>query len=176
RRNPRSGVRLRRQRGSDRARPGPTTNAGRTASRRRRLAGRARCWTRRSPRAELIARASSVPYIPGVASRPVKIALAALTVVLLLAGGSAAARVPARGPPRVWFAPLPPDLPEHAGGGSRDYMQLFRRGAKWQRAARHVKVFKIYSGWATDIARFSDLRRLILDLRRRKIALAAEVP
>src|SRR5262249_36144246 len=28
----------------------------------------------------------------------------------------------------------------------------------------------------TDIARFSDLRRLILDLRRRKIALAAEVP
>lgn len=105
-----------------------------------------------------------------------KIALAALTVVLLLAGGSAEARVTASSSPRVWFAPLPPDLPEHAGGGSRDYMQLFRRGAKWQRAARHVKVFKIYSGWATDIARFSDLRRLILDLRRRKIALAAEVP
>jgi hypothetical protein len=55
-------------------------------------------------------------------------------------------------------------------------MELFSRGAKWQRAAHNVKVFKIYSGWAADIARFSDLRRLILDLRRRKIALAAEVP
>jgi hypothetical protein len=39
-----------------------------------------------------------------------------------------------------------------------------------------VRVFKLYAGWATDVATRSQLRRVITDLRRRGIALAVETP
>ena len=53
-------------------------------------------------------------------------------------------------------------------------MSLFRRGAPWRHAARHVRVFKLYETWISNFATSGQLRRIVVDLRRRKIALAVE--
>jgi hypothetical protein len=56
-------------------------------------------------------------------------------------------------------------------------MALFRRGAHWAHAARHVRVFKLYGGWLLWAgATQSQLRRIMADLKRRHIALAVEAP
>jgi len=73
----------------------------------------------------------------------------------------------------VWFTPLPPS--NHPSGffGSTDYMSLFSLTAPWQHAASRVRVFKIYG---VDTFSDADLRKLLADLRRRRIALALEWP
>ena len=76
----------------------------------------------------------------------------------------------------MWFAPLPTG-PLLNPSGSTDYMALFRRGAQWKRAARHVRVFKLYGGWILYAgATQAQLRLIIADLKRRHIALAVEAP
>src|SRR5207247_1924478 len=70
-----------------------------------------------------------------------------------------------------WFTPLP------LGGpyiGSADYFALFARGARWNRAASHVRVFKIYPYFTNSWATPKQLRTVVGALKRRKIALALE--
>jgi hypothetical protein len=93
------------------------------------------------------------------------------TVVL---GGAAGGVAPA---PRIWFAPVPRDtVVGQAGGfdGSVDFMSLFERSAPWSTAASQVSVFKLYGGWVANEASLPDLRRIVVDLKRRGIALAVE--
>ena len=95
----------------------------------------------------------------------------ALSAMLVVGVSSAAPRVTQK--PLVWFAPLPGNVTPH--GGSKDFMALFTRKARWAKAARHVRIFKLYEGWILDDANVSRLRAIVADLRRRKIALAVEV-
>lgn len=83
--------------------------------------------------------------------------------------------------PLVWFAPLPPLLMD-AGRqfiGAEDYMDLFQPGAPWQKATRHINVFKLYAEWAGDAswtihASDQELRQVIDFVKRNGIALAME--
>jgi hypothetical protein len=75
-----------------------------------------------------------------------------------------------------WFAPLPP-MPERPGRrytGSSDFMALFSPDAPWQKAARHIQVFKLYGEWVYGSATDKQLKQVVNDLRRRGIALAVE--
>jgi len=106
------------------------------------------------------------------------VALAA--AFLVLATGAAEGRegsaVAAPGQAKVWFAPLPP-LPTDEGRpfvGAPDFMQLFSRKARWSTAAKRISVFKLYGEWVHGTATDRQLRRVVDDLRRRKIALALE--
>jgi hypothetical protein len=54
-------------------------------------------------------------------------------------------------------------------------MSLFSPTAPWQQAASRVRVFKVY-GDGVDALSDTDFRRLLADLKRRKIALALEWP
>jgi hypothetical protein len=78
--------------------------------------------------------------------------------------------------PVVWFTPLPPPSPlVNLTGGSKDYMALFTPGAHWKRAARQVRVFKLYESWlGAGVPTPSQLRRIVGFLKRRHIALAVE--
>jgi hypothetical protein len=58
--------------------------------------------------------------------------------------------------------------------GSSDFMQLFSRTARWSAAAKRVSVFKLYGEWVDGVASKPQLRRVVVDLRRRGIALAIE--
>ena len=53
-------------------------------------------------------------------------------------------------------------------------MQLFSTKARWKSAAKRVRVFKLYGEWVHGVATDAQLRRVVSDLRRRKIALALE--
>ncbi len=78
---------------------------------------------------------------------------------------------------QVWFAPLPP-LPQYAGRpfiGSEDFMQLFHQGSDWPTASQHVNVFKLYGEWVGGIAKDSELRQVVADLKRRNIKIAVEM-
>jgi hypothetical protein len=75
-----------------------------------------------------------------------------------------------------WFAPLPP-MPERPGRlypGAEDFMALFSRDAPWQKAARHIQVFKLYAEWVYGSATDAQLKRVVTDLHQRGIALAVE--
>jgi hypothetical protein len=72
--------------------------------------------------------------------------------------------------PTIWFCPL--DL-RPDGHGASDYMELFKPDAAWQKAARHVGVFKIYPQWIHN-ASDQDLKTEFADLNRRHIGLAME--
>jgi F5/8 type C domain len=75
-----------------------------------------------------------------------------------------------------WFAPLPP-MPERPGRqytGSDDFMDLFLPDAPWQTAAHHIQVFKLYGEWVHDTATDEQLKQVVVDLRRRGIALGVE--
>ena len=68
-------------------------------------------------------------------------------------------------------------MPTHAGRpyvGAPDFMQLFSPKARWSTAAKRISVFKLYGEWVGGIATDGQLRRVVGDLRRRKIALALE--
>ena len=99
--------------------------------------------------------------------------LVASGCALLLAGGASSAALRAA-QPTIWFAPLPAD-PGMQPRGSTDYMQLFRRDARWPRAAKRVRVVKLYDTWITSFATRGQLARIVSDLRRRRMALAVEV-
>jgi len=75
----------------------------------------------------------------------------------------------------VWFTPLP--YAKHPDGsfGSHDYMNLFSPAAPWQKAASHVRVFKVYAEGVNALSD-ADLRKALADLKRRQIALALEFP
>jgi hypothetical protein len=75
----------------------------------------------------------------------------------------------------VWFTPLP--YAKHPDGsfGSQDYLNLFSPTAPWQKAAAHVRVFKVY-GEGVGALSDADLRKVLADLKRRQIALAMEWP
>jgi hypothetical protein len=104
-----------------------------------------------------------------------------LAVVLaLLAGADAngrdAASSAAPGKAKVWFAPLPP-MPIREGRpyiGASDFMRLFSRKARWSTAAKRIAAFKLYGEWVDGSATDSQLRRVVVNLRRRNIALALE--
>jgi len=75
-----------------------------------------------------------------------------------------------------WFAPLPP-MPERPGRpyiGSDDFMDLFSPDAPWQRAARHIQVFKLYGEWVLGAATDGQLKQVLADLRRRGISVGVE--
>lgn len=82
----------------------------------------------------------------------------------------------------IWFGPLPP-LSVTASRpliGPEDYMELFEPDAPWQSASEYVDVALLYGEWQLDdpwIEHASDaeLKRAILDLNGRGIALALEV-
>jgi len=73
--------------------------------------------------------------------------------------------------PRIWFAPRDPRGLE---SGSLDFLDLFQDNAPWQRAAALAKVFKLTPRFLT-VATDDVLGRVLLDLKRRHIALAAEL-
>jgi hypothetical protein len=78
-------------------------------------------------------------------------------------------------PPVIWFAPLAPNPACGCNyGGSLDYMRLFAANAPWKKAARRVRVFKLYGGWVEFKATTVQLRRIGRDLRRRGIAVGVE--
>lgn len=75
-----------------------------------------------------------------------------------------------------WFAPLPP-MPTRSGRsftGSDDFMTLFTPAAKWDEAAGHLRVFKLYGEWVAEVATDDELRRAVTEIRRRGLALAVE--
>jgi len=53
-------------------------------------------------------------------------------------------------------------------------MDLFSPEAPWGRAAHHIQVFKLYGEWVGGAATDEQLKRVVTDLQRRKIALAVE--
>lgn len=68
-------------------------------------------------------------------------------------------------------------MPERPGRqyiGSDDFMNLFSPDAPWERAAHHIQVFKLYGEWAAGAATDEQLKQVVADLQRRKIALAVE--
>lgn len=78
--------------------------------------------------------------------------------------------------PLIWFAPLPPlaIVEGRKFTGSDDFMDLFEPDARWQNAAGHVHVFKLYGEWVAYKATDAQLRQVVDDMRRRRIALAVE--
>jgi hypothetical protein len=68
-------------------------------------------------------------------------------------------------------------MPERPGRqyiGSDDFMELFSPDAPWQNAARRIQVFKLYGEWVGGTATDEQLKQVVADLQRRKIALAVE--
>jgi hypothetical protein len=111
-----------------------------------------------------------------VAARTFVLAVVLALLVGADANGRDAASLVAPGKAKVWFAPLPP-LPIRDGRayiGASDFMRLFSRKAGWSTAAKRIAVFKLYGEWVNGIATDGELRRMVVDLRRRKIALALE--
>ncbi len=100
--------------------------------------------------------------------------IARLAAIVLIAGTTVIAGVASAGQssqPKqlVWFAPLPTG-PLVRPNGSEDYMALFRRRARWAKAARHVQIFKLYAGWLVWAgATPSQLKRIVSDLKRRRV-------
>jgi hypothetical protein len=97
--------------------------------------------------------------------------------VIIGAAASVAAILPSTSratEPEVWFCPLDPAVRQGPGYENvRQYMDLFQPDAPWEQAAAHLKVFKIYWGWAKD-AKNEDLKKQFADLKRRGIGLALE--
>jgi hypothetical protein len=58
--------------------------------------------------------------------------------------------------------------------GSDDFMSLFEPEAPWQTAASHINVFKLYGEWVAYDATADQLRQVVSDLNRRRLALAVE--
>jgi hypothetical protein len=101
-------------------------------------------------------------------------AVAVAAAVAAFGAGAGPAAAP--GSAHVWFAPLPP-LPTSAGRpyvGGPDFMRLFAKRAPWASAAKRVAVFKLYGEWVDGNASAAQLKRVVGELRRRKIALALE--
>jgi hypothetical protein len=95
---------------------------------------------------------------------------------LLVAAAIAVEAGAASADTQYWFAPLPP-MPERPGRqyiGSDDFMDLFSPDAPWQDATRHIQVFKLYGEWILTTATDEQLKQVVVDLRRRGIALAVE--
>ncbi len=68
-------------------------------------------------------------------------------------------------------------MPTDAGRpftGSDDFMALFQPAAPWQTAASHIQVFKLYGEWVAYNATEAQLRQVVADLARRRMALAVE--
>lgn len=98
---------------------------------------------------------------------------AGLVATVPLGGAAGRTPIPRRGNPLVWFAPLDA---APAYSGSLDYFKLFPRRAPWQRAAKHVDIFKIYlSLFRQPHPNVAALRPIVAGLKRRQIALAVEV-
>ena len=70
--------------------------------------------------------------------------------------------------PAVWFAPMPPPA------GAADYMDLFDGNGGWENAAGRVDVFQLSGQWVARYATDDELRRLVIDLDRRGLAVALE--
>jgi hypothetical protein len=70
--------------------------------------------------------------------------------------------------PTVWFAPMPPPA------GAADYMDLFDGNGGWENAAGRVDVFQLSDQWVAQYATDDELRRLVIDLDRRGLAVALE--
>ena len=75
----------------------------------------------------------------------------------------------------IWLAGADPVLRHTSYKDDRptDYMQLFQDNAPWENAARHVKVFKVYTQFvlgATD----EQLAEMFANLKKQHIALAEE--
>jgi hypothetical protein len=58
--------------------------------------------------------------------------------------------------------------------GSEDFMGLFSPSAAWADAAGRIQVFKLYGEWVAYDATDSQLRQVVTDLQRRRLALAVE--
>ncbi len=93
-----------------------------------------------------------------------------LALVMLTARHAAASAEP-----QIWFAPLDhhPRTFLHNQGGSSDFMALFQPGASWTTVAKHVQVFKLYTGFV-ELASDQELQAVIDGLRRLGIKLALE--
>ncbi|MGA9532293.1 MAG: discoidin domain-containing protein [Anaerolineales bacterium] len=78
--------------------------------------------------------------------------------------------------PLVWFGPLPPMTtgPGRPFIGSEDFMDLFSEQAAWKQAAEAVQVFKLYGEWVAYNASDAELEQVVVELRRRGMALAVE--
>jgi hypothetical protein len=97
---------------------------------------------------------------------------AGLVATVPLGGAAGRTPIPRRGNPLVWFAPLE-FAPAYSG--SLDYFKLFPRRAPWQRAAKHVDIFKIYLAlFRPEHPNVGALRPIVAGLKRRQIALAVE--
>jgi hypothetical protein len=74
----------------------------------------------------------------------------------------------------LWLSGLAPSMLAAMRPEARsDYLALFQAGAPWPHAAGGVRVFKIYSQFAS-LASDGELQAAFADLRRRHIALALE--
>jgi hypothetical protein len=97
-----------------------------------------------------------------------RVGLLAVLATVVVAGVSSAA--PTTTPkPLVWFAPF--GIADEGFTGSVDYMDLFRPDAPWRQAASRVQIFKIAWGIGPE-----ELKQVVADLKRRRIALAFEMP
>lgn len=103
-----------------------------------------------------------------------RVGLFAVLATVVVVGVSSAAPIAAP-KPLVWFAPLPPYEPGLDYDGSRDYMKLFSRNARWTKAARRIHVFGAPQAWPMRVASDAQVRVMVNDLKRRKIALGFEV-
>ena len=77
--------------------------------------------------------------------------------------------------PQIWFGPLDPidwsrDVP---GGSGYDYFALFAEDAPWKSAAEATQVMVLDPIWLTNAGQ-DQIRRVVDDLRRRRIAIAFE--
>jgi hypothetical protein len=54
--------------------------------------------------------------------------------------------------------------------GSPDFMDLFKPEARWQEAASHVQVFKLFGEWVSEDATIQELQQVFADLQRRGMA------
>jgi len=109
-----------------------------------------------------------------IVARTVAVPAAFLVLATGAAEGRETSADAAPGRAKVWFAPLPP-LPTDEGRpyfGAPDFMQLFSRKTRWSTAAKRISAFKLYGEWVHRTATDRQLRRVVDDLRRRKIAIA----
>lgn len=111
--------------------------------------------------------------------RMLKVILQALALFVLtgILASLLTVGTPLAASPEVWFCPFmygQPSAPWQNGFGAKDYLDLFDANAPWAEAAKRVQVFKMYM-FAIDGLSNAQLRRLVVDLNRRGIALALEV-
>lgn len=77
--------------------------------------------------------------------------------------------------PEIWFAPLDQEFrPNLNGGGSVDYMDLFRPDAPWPNAASRVNVFNL-NGWFIGHASDSDIQTAVSWLRQHRMKIATNL-